>query len=118
MSLATELTNIQKRMTEAEQKASAFLREHKAVIPPTVYSELQLHLIVVASEATKLKITLGSMRMVGDLDQQPPEVTAESLELAECVPMIPRHPIIDQREAFALELQHIGDDTLSERSAA
>ncbi len=93
MSLATELTEIQVRLTQAGRQASEYLRGHKQVIPAEVYNELQLKLITVASEATKLK-----------------------LALAEFVPMVPEHPICDERAAFARELQHIGDDTLNERS--
>lgn len=114
MSLATDLTSNQQRLSEAERDASALLRRCKAVIPPEVYTGLQLHLIVIASETTKLKINLGAMRMTGELDQQPPPVTAERLELAQCVPMVPKHALRDESAAFALELRNIADDTLSE----
>lgn len=102
MSLATELTSIQGRLSSEGQRASEYLRAHKQVMPAEVYNELQLYLITVASEATKLKMTLGAMRMVGELDPQPPAVTAESLELS-------------RRRQYAEQLRRIGDDTLTER---
>lgn len=118
MSLAIDLTNNQAEIEKAEREASALLRRYKAVMPPMLYSELQLKLCVIASEGTKLKGNLGTLRMIGELEQRPPAVTVETLELAEFVPMVPGHPIRDESAAFARELEQIGDDTLIERSAA
>jgi hypothetical protein len=81
MSLAMDLTACQQRLQEAGQKASEEMRKLKSVAAPTIYAELQLHLCNVASEVNKLKVLLGSLRMIGELEQRPPAVTAESLEL-------------------------------------
>lgn len=138
MSLAIDLTQCQQRLAEAEKKASAEARRLKAVAPPQIYNELMLQLCTVTAEVNKFKTILGAMRMMGELDQRPPEVTAERMELGSglpldpllhvlptpaavrefsqgrVVPMVPAHALRDQRAAFALELQHIGDDTLKE----
>ena len=139
MSLATDLTRCQERLAGAELKASAEARKLKAVAPPVVYSELMLQLCNVAAEVNRFHNLLGSMRMAGDLEQRPPPVTVESLELAGCVPQVhvvgsaaevdeisetrvvpffPAHEIVDQSAQFALELAHIGDDTLRGEDAA
>lgn len=118
MSLAIDLTNNHTEIEKAEREVSALLRQYKSVLPAVIYNELQLKLCVIASECTKLKGNLGSLRMIGEMAQRPAAVTVETLELAAFVPMLPEHPIRDEREAFALQLRHIGDDTLSERGAA
>lgn len=121
MSLATDLTDCQKRLSEAERATSAELRRLRNIVPPAVYNEMQAQLCIVASEGNRLKMLLGSLRMIGELEQMPPPVTADRLELASfvpVVPMVPAHPIRDEREAFKLELQHIGDDTLEDRKEA
>ncbi len=88
MSLAIDLTRCQERLLEAEQKASAEARLLKAVAPPAIYNELMLQLCVVAACGNDLKTILGAMRMCGDLEQRPAEVTAETLELGRyAVPM-------------------------------
>lgn len=114
MSVAIDLTNNRNRILEAEQEASRLLRAARGVVPPVVYADLQVQLCIIASEVEAMKVNLRTLRMIGELDQVPPPVTAERLELAQCVPMVPAHAIRDQRAAFALELQHIGDDTLRE----
>lgn len=112
MSLATDLTECQRRISAAEKTVSASLRQMRNIAPPAVYGEMQAQLCVIASESNRLREYLGVMRMVGDLEQMPPPVTTESLELAAYVPMLPLHEIRDERAAFAKELEHIGDDTL------
>ena len=86
MSLAIDLTNNQMQIEKGEREASALLRRYKAAIPPEVYTELQLKLMGIASEATKFKINLGVLRMTGEMEQRPPAVTVETLELAGCMP--------------------------------
>lgn len=83
MSLAIGLTKNQAEIEAAEREASAMLRQARNVIPPAIYAELQLKLCLIASEGLKLKTNLGALRMTGDLEQRPPEVRAETLELAE-----------------------------------
>ncbi len=83
MSLATDLTSNHTRLKESGQEASEMLRGVKRILPAEIYNELQLQLINIASETTKLGMNLGALRMIGELDQRPPEVTAERLELAE-----------------------------------
>lgn len=114
MSLAIDLTNNQVEIEKAEREASALLRRSRNVIPSAIYAELQLKLCTIAVEGTRLKTNLGTLRMIGELEQRPPEVKAENLELAAFVPMLPKHPIQDDHERFALELAQIGDDTLKE----
>lgn len=116
MSLAIALTDNQQRIIDAERCASQLLRNARNVIPAAVYSDLQVQLCIMASEGEKLRVNLGALRMLGELDQQPPPVTADRLELASCVPMVPRHALRDESAAFALELEHIGDDTLTEEA--
>ena len=112
MSLGIDLTNNRLRILEAEKEASRLLRAARGVVPPVVYGDLQVQLCIIASELEKLKVNLGTLRMIGELEKMPPTVTAERLELAQCVPMVPAHVIRNERAAFALELQRIGDDTL------
>lgn len=117
MSLAIDLTTNQVEIEKAEREASALLRRARNVIPPAIYNELQLKMCIIASEGTRLKTNLGTMRMIGELEQRPPEVRTETLELAEFVPVVPlfpEHAIEDHRARFALELAQIGDDTLLE----
>lgn len=83
MSLAIDLTKNQAEIEAAEREASALLRQARNVIPPAIYAELQLKLCTIACESTRLKTNLGALRMTGDLEQRPPEVRAETLELAE-----------------------------------
>lgn len=115
MSLTTDLTSNQEEIQNAEREASALLRRARALLPPALYNELQLKMCIIASEATKLEMNLGAMRMIGELEQQPPPVTVETLELTQYVP---RHALRDESAAFARELKKIGDDTLTERGAA
>ena len=82
MSLAIDLTDSCDRMLKAERALSAEVRALRGVIPDVVYGRVQAALCEVTSEANRVKITLGAMRMAGDLDQRPAPVTAESLELA------------------------------------
>lgn len=117
MSLAIDLTSNQVEIEKAERAAAELLRGLKGRIPAEFYSQIQVQHCIIASEATKLKTNLGALRMMGELEQRPPPVTAESLELARFVPVVPAfpaHAIRDERAAFALELRHIGDDTLAE----
>lgn len=88
MSLATDLTQCQETLAKAERAMSARMRELRPLMPPEIYSDLQVQLCVIASEVTRLKINLGCLRMTGDLEQRPPAVTAETLEL---------HPGADRR---------------------
>ena len=81
MSLATDLTACQQRLQEAGQKASAECRRLKGIAPAEIYDELMLQLCGVAACANELKTLLGTLRMIGELEQRPPEVTAERLEL-------------------------------------
>ncbi|MDP1587733.1 MAG: hypothetical protein Q8M07_08330 [Prosthecobacter sp.] len=119
MSLATDLTQCQQRLQEAGRSASAECRRLRGIAPTEVYDELMLNLCVFASETNQLKVLLGSLRMIGELEQRPAAVTAESLELAQCgrdrSDMVDR---IDEsehtRRAFAHELEMIGDDTLAD----
>lgn len=89
MSLATDLTSNHTRLKESGQKASEMLRGVKRLLPAEIYNELQLQLINIASETTKLGMNLGALRMIGELDQRPPEVTAERLELGMGIPLLP-----------------------------
>lgn len=117
MSLATELTDCCTRLLKAERAVSAEVRALKGRVPEMAYGRLQAELCVLTSEANRVKIALGVARMTGELEQMPPPVTAETLELAACVPVVPAfpaHAIKDEREAFKRELQHIGDDTYEE----
>ena len=129
MSLAIDLTTCQSRLAESGRAASALVRELKGKILPAVYDELMLRMCEIAAEYNQFKVLLGVMRMAGEMEQRPPEVTVERLELAGCVvperdrihkthevvpvvPAFPAHAIKDQSAAFARELQLIGDDTL------
>lgn len=122
MSLAIDLTQCQARLAEAGQKASAEARKLKAVAPPAVYEELMLQLCAVSACANGLKILLGSLRMIGELEQRPPEVTADTLELAGCMParqveaalpsLFPNHPVEPAGAAYWRSLRASGDDTL------
>lgn len=114
MSLAIDLTTCQQRIAVACIQASAEARKLKAVAPHAVINELMLQLCIIASESNNFKSLLGSLRMCGDLEQIPPPVTVERLELAECVPMFPTHAVRDERERFAHELAMIGDDTFAD----
>ena len=120
MSLATDLTQCQQRLLEAGIKASAEARKLRGQVPVEIYDELMLHLCGIAAGANELKIYLGAMRMTGELEQRPPPVTAESLELAQCVRR-DRDDRLDgidvsetTRRAFAHQLEMIGDDTLAD----
>jgi len=108
MSLAIDLTTNQVEIEKAEREASALLRRARNVIPPAIYAELQLKLCLIASEGLKLKTNLGALRMMGELEQRPPEVRVESLELSEWC----WGPLKRQDKAFAEQLKRIGDDTL------
>ena len=112
MSLATDITECQRRIAAAERATSAALRGLRNIVPPAAYNAMQAQLCIIASESNRLREYLGVMRMVGELDQMPPPVTTESLELAAYVPMLPLHEIRDERAAFAKELAIIADDTL------
>lgn len=81
MSLATDLTQCQERLAEAGLKASAEARKLRGRVPVEIYDELMLQLCGIAAGANELKTYLGSLRMIGELEQRPPPVTAESLEL-------------------------------------
>jgi hypothetical protein len=121
MSLAIDLTDCQRRLSEGQKAISAELRKLRDVVPPAIYGMMQAHLCSVASETNRLKVLLGSLRMIGELEQMPPPVTLERLELAKCVasvPMLPLHEIRDESAAFARELARAGDDTLDGREAA
>jgi len=83
MSLAIDLTKNQAEIEAAAREASALLRQARNVIPPVIYAELQLKFCTIACESARLKTNLGALRMTGDLEQRPPEVRAETLELAE-----------------------------------
>lgn len=116
MSLAMELTNCQARLAESGRKASAEARKLKGLVAPSVFDELMLQLCIFAAESNALKAMLGSLLMMGELEQMPPAVTADSLELAECM----RRDLVDgmdvsegTRRAFAHQLEMIGDDTLT-----
>ena len=89
MSLAIDLTKNQAEIEAAVREASALLRQARNVIPPAIYAELQLKLCTIACEGTRLKTNLGALRMTGDLEQRPPEVRAETLELGRGVPFTP-----------------------------
>ncbi len=84
MSLATDLTQCQARLAEAGRKASGECRRLRGIAPVEIYDELMLHLCGVAACANDLKVLLGTLRMIGELEQRPAPVTAESLELAQC----------------------------------
>ena len=81
MSLATDLTACQQRLQEAGKKASAEARKVRGLVSVEIYDELMLQLCGVAACANELKILIGTLRMIGELEQRPPEVTAERLEL-------------------------------------
>lgn len=85
MSLTTDLTQCQARLAEAGRKASAEVRKLKTTAPAVILNELLLQLCVFASETNQLKALLGALRMTGELEQRPLPVTAESLELSQCV---------------------------------
>ncbi len=121
MSLATELTQCQETLMSAERAASAQLRALRGIVPPNLYSELQVQLIIIASEATRLKVCLGSLRMIGDLEQRPPPVTAETLELAQCGRRDSASPApCSERdfEHFKHDLAVIGDDTFKDEDSS
>jgi hypothetical protein len=132
VSLALDLTQCQQRLAEAGRKASAEARRLRSIAPPPVYDELMLQLCAVAACATELRICLGGLRMIGELEQMPPPVTTESLELASCVPVVPmlvgfsdRGDLIDQideseatRARFVQSMHRAGDHTLDEEEAA
>lgn len=120
MSLAADLTQCQQRLAEAGRKASAEARRLKGIAAVEVYDELMLQLIAVTAGANELKTLLGSMRMIGELEQRPTPVTVETLELAQCG----RRDGVDRdgidlsettRRAFAHQLEMIGDDTLADQ---
>ena len=116
MSLAIDLTTCQQRLAVACIQASAEARKLKSVAPAAVYEELMLQLCIFAAESNALKALLGSLRMMGEMEQRPPPVTAEMLELATCVRASDLIDRIDEsertRKAFAHELEMIGDDTM------
>lgn len=65
--------------------------------------------------AVKLEMTVDAM--VGDGEFTAPTGQRPVSELGlfatvPAVPMLPTHPIRDERDRFAKELEHIGDDTL------
>lgn len=116
MSLATDLTQCQARLAEAGRKASAEARRLRGLVPVEIYDELMLQLIAVTAGANELKTYLGSLRMMGELEQRPPPVTAESLELAQCIRREPvAAPTERDFERFKHDLAVIGDDTFVER---
>jgi len=101
MSLAHDLTQCQARLADAGMQASAAARRLKGVAPVPVMSELMLQLCIVASEVNKMKALLGTLRMTGEMEQMPPSVTAERLELA-------------QRERMLASLHRAGDHSLDD----
>lgn len=115
MSLATDLTQCQQRLQEAGLKASAEARKLRGLVPVEIYDELMLQLCGIAAGANELKIYLGSLRMMGELEQRPPPVTAESLELSQCIRREPAPPSERDFEHFKHDLAVIGDDTFEER---
>lgn len=114
MSLATDLTQCQQRLQEAGLKASAEARKLRGRVPVEIYDELMLALCAVAAGANELKVYLGSLRMIGELEQRPPPVTAESLELAQCIRREPAPPSERDFERFKHDLAVIGDDTFAD----
>lgn len=104
MSLATDLTQCQERLVESGRRASAEVRRLKGTAPAPVYDELMLQLCNVTAEANRLKALLGTLRMLGELEQRPPVVKVEDLELFEhrAVPM----------DALLASLHRAGDHTL------
>lgn len=88
MSLSIDLTQCQARLQEAGREASAVARRLRGQVPVELYDELMLQLCGVAACANDLKVLLGSLRMIGELEQRPAPVTAETLEL---------HPGADRR---------------------
>lgn len=123
MSLAIDLTDCCDRLLKAERAVSAEVRALKGRVPDATYGRLQAELCVLTSEANRVKITLGVARMTGELDQRPPLVTAERLELAKCVrrdgaDLVDGIDVSEPtRRAFAHQLEMIGDDTLREEQA-
>ena len=134
MSLAIDLTNCQSRLAESGRGASAAVRKLKGLVPPAVFDELMLRHCEIAAECTQFKMLLGVMRMTGEMEQRPPEVTTESLELSgyipramvfpdvdtasqfaakHLVPMLPHDPVHDESELFRRELERSSDDTLT-----
>lgn len=129
MSLAIDLTDCQKRLSEAEKATSAELRKLRNVVPPAIYGMMQAHLCSVASETNRLKVLLGSLRMIGELEQMPPLVTTDGLELAAFVggigDLMDRGDLIDQideseatRARFVQSMHRAGDHTLDKEEAA
>lgn len=123
MSLAIDLTQCQARLAEAGRKAAAEARRLRPVAAPGVYDELMLQLCVVTACANELKLLLGSLRMIGELEQRPPEVTAKTLELASCMPPAPRvtspfptHAVEPAGPEYWRSLRAAGDDTLSDET--
>lgn len=125
MSLAIDLTQCQARLAEAGQKAAAEARKLKPVAPPAIFDELMLHLCAITAGGHELKMLLGSLRMIGELEQRPPEVTAETLELASCMPpgqggdklptLFPSHAVEPAGPGYWRSLRAAGDDTLNDR---
>lgn len=107
MSLATDLTACQQRLQEAGKKASAEARKVRGLVSVEIYDELMLQLCGVAACANELKILIGTLRMIGELEQRPPEVTAESLELFQGGQECPHHLLL-------ASLHRAGDHTLDE----
>jgi hypothetical protein len=124
MSVATDLTQCQARLAEAGRKASAECRRLRGLVPVEIYDELMLQLCAVAAVANELKVCLGALRMIGELEQRPPTVTAETLELADCMRR-DQGDLVDRideseatRRAFAHQLEIVGDDTLHEQASS
>lgn len=125
MSLAIDLTKNQAEIEAAAREASALLRQARNVIPPVIYAELQLKFCTIACESARLKTNLGALRMTGDLEQRPPEVRVETLELAEYMWPMPPMKILpipesgrdtkpDIAKLWRQSLRRVGDDTLDE----
>lgn len=121
MSLAADLTQCQQRLQEAGLKASAEARKLRGLVPVEIYDELMLHLCGIAAGANELKIYLGAMRMTGELEQRPPPVTVETLELAQCGRRDLASPAACSErdfEHFKHDLAVIGDDTFKDEDSS
>ena len=121
MSVAIELTQCQERIAQAGKTASATVRRLKPLLPVAAFDELMLAHCAVAAGALEFKVLLGSLRMMGELEQRPPEVTAESLERAQCGRRDSASPApCSERdfEHFKHDLAVIGDDTFKDEDSS
>lgn len=120
MSLVDDVEKSYTRLAAAGPKVSALVRLLKGRIPVQIYDDLLTELCGVAAGTNELKIALGVARMVGEVEQRPPPVTTERLELAACMPLprkvdpFPAHAVEAPGPDYWRTLRRAGDDTLQD----